>query len=407
MILAAGTAGLVALHAVPLTHRPYADWAAASAEARQALGLAVVWAAACSAWVASLHSSPSSITCPTTALRSGPSLVAAQTAVLSGAGLVGLALGLTPLYAWCARNSTYNTDLRPLVIIGGASIIVAGVALGYLCGTVLPRLLAAPTAAAIAFATVISMGVDGRPAATIWPFDVAAGIKETTGVGIFRTVFFLTAGALFLVAASRWLGTRTVAAAPIAALVVTLAPVAGVAHLSNAHNPALISREVVAPRCERSAHLRVCVHPASKNLLPSLTAGLESLRSAIGPGLIFPANLSDGRGPITADGLVIDLPADRTWRAAAMLSVANAVLGTRACWSSVSGDGSPADVTGAAALWYAASAEPRVIDVFGHGPTGAMGRTLLQAPAPVVGERLRQALPALHACRATLDQLMP
>lgn len=413
LALFVGTAALVFAHAHPLTGWAYADWAAASAEARQSLALAGVWAAGCASWAASLHSTAASATCPVPAVRNGAPLVRSQSVLLIAAAIVGEAAGLAPTYVWCAIHSTYAADLRPLVIVGGVAVLVASVCFGYLCGVLLPRLLAVPAAVVLAFGAVAFTGADGSPLSPVWPFDVAAGLAEPGPVAGLRIAFYITTAILCLLASARWLEERRTTPATVIPTVASMTPILLIVLLSATNSAPLVHRDASAgARCASVGDSRVCVHPARATLLPELAAAVRSMQTVIGPDAPLPARIYDATTwpPESSDGLSLQLQDERPaqWRAYVALDLSSNLLRTAGCGPGADTSGSsPGDVASAAAVWLASQVDPGASAISGSGSASELARDLLRAPPAAVTPLLRHSLADLRACRATVAELLP
>ena len=408
-----GTAALVFAHAHPLTGWAYADWAAASAEARQSLALAGVWAAGCAAWAASLHATPASATCPVSAVRNGAPLVRSQGSLLIGAAALGQVLGLAPLYLWCAIHTTYEADLRPFVIASGFAALIAFVGFGYLCGVLLPRLLATPAATVLTFGAIAFTDPGGSPLAPVWPFDVAAGLAEPRSVAILRVAFFLTTATLSLLASARWLKDRRTTPSTLAPAVAMLLPLVVVVLLTGANAPTLVHRDSEAqPRCTVVGVSQVCLHPARADLLPDVADLVRGMTDVVGPEAPAPARIYDATSPLpgASKGLALQLQYEdrERWPAFVALDLASFLIGTADCEPDSTGSGSsPGDVSSAAVVWLASQVDSDAAAIAITGPAGGLTSRLLQADPNSVASLLRRSLRDLRACRATIADLLP
>ncbi len=413
LMLLGGTACLVLAHSLPLTGWAYADWAAASAEARQGVTLAGVWAAGCAAWAASQHSTPTSVTCPIPAVRNGVPFVRGQAVLLIGAAVAGEAVGLAPAYLWCAIHADYASDVRPLVIAAGFAVLVAAVCFGYLCGALLPRLLATPAAVVLTFAAVALTNPSGSPLAPVWPFEVAAGLSEPASVAVLRLGFFITTSALCLATSVRWLECRRPEPGTVLQMATLVAPIPLIVLLTISNPLPVLHRDVEArPRCAPVATSQVCVHPARTDLLPDLTDLVRTMATVVGPEFPPPVTIYDAttRLPGSPDGLALQLQyedPDR-WRALAALDLATAFTGNADCPTDITGSGSsPGDVSSAAAVWLASQVDARAAVIAATGPASELTSRLLREPPTAVTSNLRRSLRELRSCQATIDDLLP
>ncbi len=207
VVLAVGAGLLVLSHSIALDGWAYADWAAVSAETRQSLTLAGPWIAGCSAWVAGPLGSPSSALCPAGAARRGRGLVGAQLSRLCVVAWLGCAAGLAPALVHAARSATYG-GLSVWVVASSVTLICGFVALGYLVGVLLPRVAAAPVAAALAFAPVVLGPAEGSVVVPVYPFDGIAGLAEVATATASRTAFFAVAASTLALLSAWWLRHR-------------------------------------------------------------------------------------------------------------------------------------------------------------------------------------------------------
>ncbi len=171
-IAAVAVASAVLIHGWSLITWPVADWVSVSAEFHESLVVAGPLLAGCSAWVAGSFTGRRSIVCPASATRSGVPIVVRQSVVLIGAGLLGYAVGLTPILVSTATRATVGgPDL--LVLAGSVCALAVFVPVGYLVGAALPKSLSTVAVPIVLLRVPCAVLCDGR---------VTLGFRSLSGV---------------------------------------------------------------------------------------------------------------------------------------------------------------------------------------------------------------------------------
>lgn len=412
--LALGTAALVAIHASALRSWAYADWVAASAEARQALALAGPWAASCAAWSTSMTAARRGLICPDFALRSGLPIVAAHLSRLLLAAFLGLIAGLSPTFL-AASLHAQSGRADAIVVLTGLGALSAYVTTGAALGYLVPRIVAAPTAGAVGMIASALSGLNGRPTAPIWPFDVDIAYVESIPVGVFRILYFTAWSYSCAIVVTQWFRVR--GSLPTGLGTVTalsaLVPVIVLGYVSDTRAPSLIRSQTSTPVCEQPTSVTVCVHRARRSLLRPL-ASLESRVEAAAGSLPPPYVRVDDSAlwPEDQPGhLALNLALEETahWQNVAALDLARAVVGAQTCATSNDESGAtagdPLAVADAIAGWIAVRAGATVAATALSPEANDLASHLLDLPDPVVKEAIADEVGSIRRCDADPSHL--
>ena len=415
VVLAVGVWAVVTAHATPILAWPYADWVAASAEARQSLALAGPWAAVCGAWSAARFTGARNVVVTPGAARVGGDLVTAMLLRLACAALLGYAAGLAPLWVMTAREATAGR-IDVLVVAGSAVCLVCFVCGGYLVGTILPIRAAPVTVLIAAYFVVVTADYQPQSLAAVWTSGVAAGDVEDPRTGAFRILFFLVLAACLAAAAAFVQRDRTVPRAPrswarLAALgvpaMLAISPI-------RPEGPA-IQYETDPPRtCQDVRGVEVCVHTARSPVLPEFADAVGQVLEAAGPlgrqvAGVSDVHLWDDHAPPTH--VVVQLhPMDSWWRTQVVEELAFVVSGSVTCMEVGVAMGGEFDdlsplfahsaASGGVATWIARQAGEGEEDV-GGGPEGvALADRLGRMEVDEVHDLFASIAEDLAACRA-------
>lgn len=344
-LLLLGTATLAAIHSVQIPFWASPDPTAVSAEFRQCLVIVGVFNAGIAAWCAGLIAMPSTAFCPVGAKRRGYPVATMQFGQLCVASLSGLLLGMAPSTVWTLLHASSN-GFSPLVALGGLLGLCAFLAAGYLVGLLLPSLVSVPVAVALAFCWVVMTGVNGTPASPVWPFEVIAGFHETTTTALVRAGYFASGAALCMGAAGWWLRERRVRATllPFIGLVSFLVPLSVTTGMLARSDMPLLEPDAGSanPACQSTEDgVLVCVHPARRNLLPTLTVRVEQVTQVLGKRASGLTEVSDATLWLPSSpgrlSLQIQYKDAQNWDSTAAGDVALAIAGLANCYGSQEG----------------------------------------------------------------------
>lgn len=423
VVLGTGTFVLVVIHGLTYFSWPYADWAAISAETRQALSLAGPWVAACCAWTAARFTSSSGIVASPVASRMGADLVAAHLSRLGAAALVGYAAGLAPLLIRTAIEARAGAP-NVLSMAGGVACLAVFVCGGYLIGSLLALRAAILTAVVAALAGVLLADVLGPAVAPVWTVGVVAGQQENPGLGVFRVLFMVLTAACCVIAATEWLARRTLPLRPrsFVPLAVMGVPLVLVLSPVNAHwVPVVHSIEpprtcsTVAPQIEgRAQEISVCVHSARTPVLSETAAAAESVLDAAGPLARSTTRIVDVNlwAPPRPGQIVVQLqPQDSAWRQYLVEDLAFDLSGSARCaenYTADEPDREQADAVATSAgfgIWIAERAGGQAAGISTAPDAVEVAARLDALPVERVRELIAQMAPRLATCSASSSTL--
>jgi hypothetical protein len=350
---AVGVGTLAYLHGRTIMGWAYADVSAASAEFRQAVLTAGIFAAAVAAWSSSSISSPSVAHAPAGALRRGGPLTFSNLSFLWFAATAGFTLGLAPLTLSVALHKTYGS-FDPATIGSGFACLAAYVAFGYLIGCLVPSYLAVPVALGMAYAVVFFTPTVLSPG---FEFDVISGIEVPARVSLIRMAYFLACAAIAAISASAWLRVRTTTATRAAGLsvAVMIAPLALVAFVSDSYSGLLVVPDHARALCGQADGSLVCVHPARSELLQPLVGAVSSMNRSVGPIVFPPVEVYDATLTVPESNdarLTLHIQGQNSaWLRSARIDLAGRAAGLEMCFQT-SNVGSPAaDISSAVGAW--------------------------------------------------------
>lgn len=353
VLLLAGTAVLSAIHSWPVTRWQYVDIAAASAEFRQSVLLAGIFAAAVAAWTAGLVASPALASAPAGSVRRGSRLAYSNLTFLWIFGLVGYGVGLAPPAIWALSGSTHGAlDLS--TILSGFACLAAYIALGYLIGCILPRYIAAPAALCFAYGVVF---VTSSILSPIFEFDIVSGQVVPNVIDWLRIGFFVSLAGIASFAAASWLRIRTTVDSKNSLLVLGVAflPVVCVIYVSSHYPMSLVASDGARADCSRVGWTNVCVHPARSKLLAPLGEGVADLQTSAGRVIFAPVEVHDATlTSRTFDSSQFSIHIqgnDQQWLESALADLASLASGVGACAEMGTIGSESADVSSAVAAW--------------------------------------------------------
>lgn len=369
LTLGAGTFCLVLLHSIPLLSWPYADWAAASAETRQALSLAGPWVAVCSCWIIARRTHRHGVAASPVASRMGHEVIGTLLIRIQAAALAGYALGLLPMVLRMWRDATAGAP-HLLTLAGSLACLLLFACGGCLIGAMLPLRGAVLTAAVASFLVIVMTVPWGPVIAPVWQTGVVAGQEEDLLVGSYRLFFFSISALCCALAAGWWLELRgnTFQVRSLAGLAVLSVPLGMALILGDVSRPAVTHASDPPQRCARltavagSRSVVLCLHGARSAILPEAITATQSALDAAGPlarsvRRIVDVNLWEAGQP----GLVIVQiqPQDAGWEDYLVEDLAFSLSGSTACAQTTTGGPNstraptPNDISAGFGIWIA------------------------------------------------------
>jgi hypothetical protein len=350
---AAGVGSLAFIHSQSLLGWAYADIAAASAEYRQAVLTAGMFAAAVAAWTSSSISSPVTAHAPAGALRRGIPLAWAHLSFLWLVTVAGFTVGLAPAtLATALRKTAGSLDIATMA--SGYACLLAYVAIGYLVGCLLPSYLAVPTALGTAYAIVF---VSPTILSPILEFDIISGVEVAGRVSLLRTAFFLACAGVATVSASVWLRMRTTTETRAAGFTVALmvTPLVLVAYSSGSYSGPLVVPDHAGAVCDRQEGSVVCLHPARSDLLEPLSDAVSGLGETAGREVFPPIEVYDATLTVRDDDparYVIHIQGhSSTWLRSARVDLATHASGLDVCYQTGDLESAAGSVSSAVGAW--------------------------------------------------------